>query len=398
MNEIDLVTELRAEVRAPDDDRLAAGRTRFLSAAGVTGPARVTRPHAFRPRVSFPGYRSRSFLIPALSAAAAIAVTAGAIGYGVSAGGGSGGGSGSAAKHAVAANPVAPGRATLAARILNRAADVTGSAPATATPAPKQWIYLKSIETDYTRPSTVAPEEIWVTYDGTEVAFAQGGKIEKLPPNHGLLDQAGLGWRFVTRLPGTNVSGKNPLAAFNADVSPRTACLALASLPSDPKSLLAMIEKERLLINYGAYGIEWDNGYPVYATSPSLTKFEDDFEYLSWILVNTAGGVGTPPKGVAAVFRAMATLPGITVQQGTKDAAGAPAIGVSADAGIHQILLDPHTYQLIGFRDNGHQLVGSPNGATKAKNQELLAAGYKGIAKYDFARVTSREVSGPGQR
>jgi hypothetical protein len=47
----------------------------------------------------------------------------------------------------------------------------------------------------------------------------------------------------------------------------------------------------------------------------------------------------------------MATIPGVTVQQGITDAAGAKAIGVSADGGYDQLLLDPVTYQVTGLRE-----------------------------------------------
>jgi hypothetical protein len=45
----------------------------------------------------------------------------------------------------------------------------------------------------------------------------------------------------------------------------------------------------------------------------------------------------------------MAALPGISVQQGVTDEAGAQAISVSDD-GYDQLLLDPNTYQVLGMR------------------------------------------------
>jgi SAM-dependent methyltransferase len=48
--------------------------------------------------------------------------------------------------------------------------------------------------------------------------------------------------------------------------------------------------------------------------------------------------------------KAMAALPGITVQQGIKDTAGGQAIGVSDDGGYDQLLIDPVSCQMIGIR------------------------------------------------
>ena len=75
------------------------------------------------------------------------------------------------------------------------------------------------------------------------------------------------------------------------------------------------------------------------------------------------------------MFRAMATLPGVTVKQGITDAAGAQATGVSAD-GYDQLLLDPVSYQVIGLLQLSTGTVPKP------------------ILSLAYAQVS--EVSGPG--
>jgi hypothetical protein len=60
------------------------------------------------------------------------------------------------------------------------------------------------------------------------------------------------------------------------------------------------------------------------------------------------GRPGGPPEAVAAVYRAFATLPGVSVQTGMTDAVGAPAIGISDDGGQSYYLLNPASYQFIG--------------------------------------------------
>jgi hypothetical protein len=91
-------------------------------------------------------------------------------------------------------------------------------------------------------------------------------------------------------------------------------------------------------------------GNPVSGPAPK-NEAQLEYDYLTLLLWNAAAGVGGPPKAEAAVFRALATLPGITVQQGITDAAGAAATGLSDDGGYHQLLLDPRTYQVLGLRE-----------------------------------------------
>jgi hypothetical protein len=77
-----------------------------------------------------------------------------------------------------------------------------------------------------------------------------------------------------------------------------------------------------------------------------------EFDYLTQILWNAAGGaggVGGPPAAEAGGYRALAALPGISVQHDITDAAGNPAIGISDD-GDSQLLLDPASYQVTGLR------------------------------------------------
>jgi DNA-directed RNA polymerase specialized sigma24 family protein len=50
-------------------------------------------------------------------------------------------------------------------------------------------------------------------------------------------------------------------------------------------------------------------------------------------LVERRPGVGGPPAAESAAYRALATLPGITVQPGIKDTADGQAIGISDDGG-----------------------------------------------------------------
>jgi hypothetical protein len=138
-----------------------------------------------------------------------------------------------------------------------------------------------------------------------------------------------------------------------------------------------------------------------------------EFDYLALLLWNAAGGVGAPPAAEAAAFRAMAAIPGVTVQQGITDAANEPAIGVSDDGGYDQLLLDPVSYQVLGLRQlstgiapklavpSAKQLAGF----SKAERQKILrqlknppAGPPKGTVIESLAYAQVSEVSGPGVR
>lgn len=108
----------------------------------------------------------------------------------------------------------------------------------------------------------------------------------------------------------------------------------LASLPAGPRALLNVIANQ-------AAGQNPQNiaaGNPIAGVTPK-TEAQREFDYLTLILWNAAI-VGGPPAADAAAYQVMATLPGITVQQGITDAAGGQAIGVSDDGGYDQLLID----------------------------------------------------------
>ena len=195
------------------------------------------------------------------------------------------------------------------------------------------------------------------------------------------------------------------LAAFNADATPQTAYYALASLPTAPSQLLAAVAKAAQSV--GAANLA--AGTPVASHAPK-NEGQLEFDYLSLLLWNAAGGVGAPPKAEAAAFRAMAAIPGVTVQRGITDAAGNPAIGVSGDGGYDQLLLDPVSYQVTGLRQLSTGV--GPRAAalspqelarfSKAEQQEILrklktqAGPPKGTVVLSMAYQQVSEVSGPG--
>jgi hypothetical protein len=374
MNDLDQLREFRAELPHPERTRLAPGRSRLLSAARRPPRRRFSAPH-----------RNTRLLLPATAAATAVAVAVGLAGYALSTGGAPPAHSSRAS--APPKRPAAVSQAVLAARVLRDASEAASRVPPKATPNPGQWIYAKTVQYDYQEGVSSAGN--WITFDGTKSAYYEdpGGPL------------------IVHTSPMSPPSDikSDPLAAFNAQSTPQTAYYALASLPTAPRQLLAAAAAAG-----NAFGAANLGGTPVASGAPR-NKGQLEFDYLSLLVWNAAGGVGAPPTAEAAVFRAMAAIPGVTVQQGITDAAGAAAIGVSDDGGYNQILLDPVSYQVIGLR----QLSTGPNPDPitrqelakfpKAEQQYILRrlkdappGPRKGTLIESLAYAQVSEVSGPG--
>ena len=284
----------------------------------------------------------------------------------------------------------APDQATV--RVLRDASAVAGRVPPRAAPNSGQWIYSKVVQYEY--PSSVTSSEQWITFAGAKTA-----------------DHAGASGPFVVHtspIPPLADITSDPLGEFNKDVTPQTAYYAVASLPAAPRQLLDVVAKAAG--DLGAANL-WA-GTPILGLTPE-NKSQLEFDYAALLVWNAAAGVGAPPAAEAAVFRAMAAIPGVTVQQDITDAAGARAIGVSGDGGYDQLLLDPVSYQVIGLRQlsNGiapkvaqldpMQLAVLPSAERQQvlrKMQAALTWPRKGIVVLSMAYARVTEVSGPGVR
>ena len=197
-----------------------------------------------------------------------------------------------------------------------------GRAPGCAD-GPHQWFYIKFVGHDYGQP--IQSNENWETFDGRRTAYFQNGQL------------------IVHKTLGIFAGGgPAPLGEYNANATPPTAYNALASLPSNPRALLAVIARQVAKV-----GPSLAPGSVVSLYAPK-GRGELEFDYLAQLLWNSA--TGEPPAAEAAVFRAVAAIPGVSSQQGITDVVGRPAIGLSDNGGKTQLLLDPRTYQVIGMR------------------------------------------------
>ncbi|NGO43385.1 CU044_5270 family protein [Streptomyces ureilyticus] len=181
-----------------------------------------------------------------------------------------------------------------AKHLLNEAADVI-AARRPATPRDGQWVYLKSVETNTTDDEQPGPHtsEDWIKYADPSMEDGKAGD----------------------------------------DHSPREQYAFLKSLPDDPQRVRA---EARAFFN---------------ATDPQETRTQHEYRALS-ALISRAYVID--PEGLAKVYRAMATIPGVRAAQ-VQDVEGRNAIalylkGGGMDGGRNETLLDPTTYLASGYR------------------------------------------------
>ena len=293
MDELDLVRELRADLGVPTHEQLAAGRERLRAALGSPGPRRLGRRSS---RVRYLG--------GALAAGVAgIAVVLALEGH----------------TPGATRAPVGSSEAQvrLAAQVLRAAADSVASQPAT-RPAPGQWIYSAFVT--HSIGQATQSDEGWTRFDGRQTAYVQDGQL------------------VVHTSPVPPSGSSYPLGAYDA----------LASLPSGSAALLTAVDRA---IAASPGSVAPPAGSPIarHQTRPQL-----EFQFLTQLLWQSAQAA--PARAEAAVFRALATIPGVSAQGGLTDAVGRPAIGLSDVGDEDQLLLDPRTYKVIGLRtlSDGH--------------------------------------------
>jgi hypothetical protein len=234
---------------------------------------------------------------------AASAVTAVALAVGAVAVLGTGGG------ESVAPRPPAV-RLASASEVLGKAAQRVQAHPP-ARPRSDQWWYTKALQSGVASEHGPTPHisEDWMKLDGSQDARMLRG-------------------RLVT-FHSTGPAAKQAKAYRDR----------LASLPADPQKLRSMIYKE-------------------VSATPARDRMIPDrdgqaFRNAAQMLWDAP--VTMPPATQAALYRVLATIPGVQIDRNVKDGAGRPAIALSHGFG-EQFLIDPVTYQMVAQRtvNNGH--------------------------------------------
>lgn len=400
---LDPVRALRAEISVPDAARLAAGRARLLAElddpalhpdlAGRPdrAPSRTrlralpgTRSRALSGRGSRAQFRGRGLLLPTGAAAAAAVAIAVALTVGSPTGArvvlrpGTSPGPGSSVTPGSSGTGPDPGpsasvHVSLAAQLLH-SASATVSRQQLARPAGSQWFYEQLVDSSYGQ--GVRREEDWTTFDARLSAYYVKGRL--------VVHDGGA--RLPVKPKGT------PLEVWDAAATPETAFDALAALPTDPEAVLAAVDRRLAAL----HDDPMVGG--VFSASLHQTHQQQRFAYLANLLWNAS--LGAPPAAQAAVYEAMAIIPGIGIQEGISNVVGRPAVGLSADGGQIQLLLDPQSYQVIGLRMVSPGPEAAVTGVTKGlrtgKGPGTVPP--KGTVLQSLATTNVTKVSGPGKR
>ncbi|SDM64203.1 CU044_5270 family protein [Nonomuraea jiangxiensis] len=307
----------------PSPEARTAARDALLRRAAAAAPQ-----HAGRIRLSGIGGRTR------LSKAGRRAATIGLLAALISA-------------VALVANPggveaphsIVPGIAVPVANaqaLLGRAAAAAGNRAFTA-PRPDQWVYIetrlqgvpKATTDEVQTPDTPLETRVdrsWTRADGKEMAYFENGELVR-----------------------SATGGAMPPQDY----------ATVASLPTDPDALLSWMYAK---VIGGPNGSEEDRHNQAYRLLGSM---------LAQNLV--------PPAQEAAVYGAMAKIPGVTVNTDAVDVDGRPAVAVArVENGwvSHELLLDRSTYTYLGERALASADYTAPEpGVRREGDQKILYQG-----------------------
>ncbi|MEV6964144.1 CU044_5270 family protein [Hamadaea sp. NPDC051192] len=192
-------------------------------------------------------------------------------------------------------------RLSAAQQVLTNAAWTAEGLPAL-TPEPNQWIHYQYAGYDPKSKDPVYRGEAWQRLDGRQDASLVDGRIV-----------------VVSGPAGSEPEVYTPLGAWQR----------LAGLPTEPAAMVTALADQ-----------------PDLSSNTTGSPGERAFANAGVLLWNSP--LGAPPSVQAALYRALATLPGIRVDTAT-DVVGEPAVGLSLP-GTPEILFDPATYRYLGER------------------------------------------------
>jgi hypothetical protein len=288
MDELTAVRQLLAEPPPPAPDVVAAARTRLERATRGTGA-----PRRF-------AHRRPWRLVAAAGLAAA--VVAGLI-----------------TAQAIASRGAGPAGALTVRELAYRAAAGAARQPAV---SPGQWVFWREKTAGRGCGTGCGTFHVWTTADAQKAAWVYRGNIVSIrfgpfvgQPQPSLVpaDRGG-GWAVG------GAGGTIPVSYAD-----------LSSLPREPQAL------DRYL---GQLNLPHRSGW-----GPPPAR---EFTIIEMMLTSYV----MPPRLTAELYRALSGIPGVTVSDHARDAAGRPGIGFISPAlpgaGNTEIILDPRTYRLMG--------------------------------------------------
>ncbi|MEV0236399.1 CU044_5270 family protein [Nonomuraea sp. NPDC050786] len=195
--------------------------------------------------------------------------------------------------------------------VLEQAARTVEKRAPVPEPRPDQWQYTKTLNVQPADGRTETYES-WLRYDGKQSAGRdpEGNfHVADVPPD-----------------------------PDDDDLSPQQYREKLLKLPSDPDKLLAHVAGDRHWIDYPK-------------EESKRVEDADSRAYRILSLYLTQQAV-MPPKLEAAIFRALAKIPGVQIEQNVKDATGRTGLGLfrstAGEEGQRRyLILDPRTYRAM---------------------------------------------------
>ncbi|WP_285778730.1 CU044_5270 family protein [Microtetraspora sp. NBRC 13810] len=200
-----------------------------------------------------------------------------------------------------------------AASVLEKAALVAEKSKVVAW-RPEQWFYLKKTQPG----SPVLPVyELWTRMDGERQAVREAdGKLRVGPGEKG-------------------------------PMNPAKTQRKIENLPSDPGAMLEHFRED-------ADGMRFGRTICGDPSPPCPAGTEKDVEAYAALRWYMEYGPLIPPDKAAAMYRAMAMIPGIQLDENATTTEGRKGIGVVFDAGPggkHYTILDPVDYRYLGVKD-----------------------------------------------
>jgi hypothetical protein len=299
MDEMTYLEELCAVVPPPDEQTLTAARARVLGAAQPASPGRPRRRLARPPLLSW----RRLALTGAVVVLAAAAVAVGVFPH------------------------TPPGDGTRvqldAVMVLDRAAKAALAGP---SPGDSQFLYtdIRAVNPSHGKAWSYR-QQTWMSVDGQQV-----GALRNTTCYPGLPARDNLP-TCLAKVPAEAGGPLNPTFAW------------VRSLPTSPAALLQYLEQHNNCTGVNGIGVH---------SPPTSNAYSEIYAILHLLYV-------LPPRTGAALFRAAAMIPGVTVLPHVTDAAGGQGIGVTM-AGTpgpggplmsFELIFDPHSYRFIGVQN-----------------------------------------------
>jgi len=228
-------------------------------------------------------------------------------------------------------------------------------------PKPGQWVYIKTL---------VARDASWLARSGDG-----GDRMVRLPAESRAVE-----WWSKAGKPGegtSSVTNREGNALLGPPLIQGVSYPDLPSLPTDPDRLLRVIYdyQRKRFDGWGGPSIWWPETFTTIA--------------------GMLGNLVVPPELQAALFQAMAKIPGVTVVQDTVDAAGRRGVALALvdDQVRFEVILEKGTYRYLGLANivnsDHEQDFGRVNGKKVKKPMR------KGQVLYRTARLAFALVDGP---